>query len=103
MRFRQVGMLVLLLLGSEAAEAEEAEETKDAWVGCWARAYDAAHLAKHQGQLVTAMTIAIDPRTPAGDADPGVYGVRVAANLRGKSETYTTLSAARCGAAGATG
>lgn len=95
--------LLALLLGCQTAIAEDApaEEAPNPWVGCWSRLYDQAHLTKHPGQLVTAMTVAIDARTPAGDKDPGTYSARVAANFRGKFETYTTPYSARCGTAGA--
>ena len=98
-------VLLVLLLGCQTtgAGAEETEDATDPWAGCWARKYDAAHLAKHPGQLVTAMTVAIDPRTPAGETDPGAYAARVAATLRGKAESYTTLDPARCGPVGASG
>jgi hypothetical protein len=93
--------LLMMLLGGLPAIAVAAEEAKDPWLGCWARAYDAAHLAKHPGQLVTAMTVAIDARTPAGDKDPGTYSARLAANFRSKTDTYTTLQGARCATDGA--
>jgi hypothetical protein len=103
---RLVGLTLLaLLVGCQMAEAADpedasAEEAPDPWVGCWSRLYDQAHLKKHPGQLVTAVTVAIDPRTAAGDKDAGAYSARVAANFRGKPETYTTPYSARCGTAG---
>jgi hypothetical protein len=97
--------LLMLLLGCQMAAAADpedapAEEASDPWVGCWSRLYDQAHLTKHPGQLVTAVTVAIDPRTSSGDKDQGAYSARVAANFRGKPETYTTPYSARCGTAG---
>ena len=96
--------VLALLVSCHGALAEDAPAAvaPDPWVGCWSRLYDQAHLTKHPGQLVTAMTVAIDPRTPGGDKDPGAYSARVAANFRGKSETYTTPYSARCATAGAT-
>jgi hypothetical protein len=88
-------MLVLLVHPAFAAEEGE-ENDADSWLGCWSRTYDATHLNKHPGQLVTAMTVIIDERTPKGSGDPGDYGARVAASLRDKTETYTTLDPARC-------
>lgn len=97
--------VLALLVSCHGALAEDAPAAvaPDPWVGCWSRLYDQAHLTKHPGQLVTAMTLAIDPRTPGGDKDPGAYSARVAANFRGKSETYTTPYSARCGIVGADG
>jgi hypothetical protein len=97
--------LLALLLGCQMAAAADpedapAEEAPDPWVGCWSRLYDQAHLNKHPGQLVTALTVAIDPRTSGESQGPGAYSARVAANFRGKPETYTTPYSARCGTAG---
>jgi hypothetical protein len=95
----------MLLLGLSSGIAQDQngqpQATKDPWLGCWGRAYDKAHLAKHPGQLVTGFTVAIDARTPQGDADPGNYGARIAANFRGKTETYTGPETARCAPIGA--
>ncbi len=108
MRFLRLTLLALLLgchvslevIGALAEDAP-AEEAPNPWVGCWSRLYDQAHLTKHPGQLVTAITVAIDPRTSSGNQGPGAYSARVAANFRGKPETYTTPYSARCGTAGA--
>jgi hypothetical protein len=92
--FLMIAMAVHPTLAAE--EGEDAEAEVESWLGCWTRSYDPAHLAKHPGQLVTAMTVIIDERTAKGSEDPGDYGARVAANLRDKSETYTTFDPARC-------
>ena len=94
--------VLALLVSCHGALAEDAPAAvaPDPWVGCWSRLYDQAHLKKHPGQFVTAVTVAIDPRTAAGDKDAGAYSARVAANFRGKPETYTTPYSARCGTAG---
>ena len=31
------------------------EESKDRWLGCWTRIYDADHVAKHEAQDITAI------------------------------------------------
>lgn len=92
MRLAFGGAFLLVLMCQPAA----AQDQQDAWVGCWGRVYDAAHLAKHKGQTVTGITAVIDPRTPAGEQDPGPHAARVAATLRGNAETLTTLAPARC-------
>ena len=97
--------VLALLFGCQMAAAADpedapAEEAQDPWVGCWSRLYDKAHLTKHPGQLVTAMTVALDPRESSGDQGPAAYNARVAANFRGKPETYTTPYSARCATAG---
>ena len=33
------------------------EESKDRWLGCWTRIYDADHVAKHEAQDITAINI----------------------------------------------
>jgi len=67
------GVLALcVLLGTMTAFAQDEEEgqeqpkteAKDAWLGCWTKVYDAAHLKQHTGQLVTAMTVVVTARTP---------------------------------------
>ena len=93
------GALLLGLMCQPVA----AQDSQDAWGGCWGRVYDAAHLKKHPGQRVTAITAVIDPRTPAGEQDPGPYAARVAATLRGNTETFTTLAPARCAPDGEAG
>jgi hypothetical protein len=95
MRIASAALLVLVI----ACHGALAEDEPDPWLGCWSRTYDDAHLNKHPGQRVTAMTVGIDSRTPKGSDDPGDYGARVAVNLRDKTETYTTLDPARCVAA----
>jgi hypothetical protein len=88
--------LVALLLVCHVARAQDMEETLDPWLGCWTRVYDAAHLAKHPGQKVTALTLSISAREPAGDNDPGKYLAKVTAKMRNAGDTYTNLNGARC-------
>jgi hypothetical protein len=67
--------------------------------GCYVRVYDAAHLARHKGQLVTQVTLSVGPASPvlaeasAGDAKPiiadGVLKVRV----RGKRQSFDSSGA----------
>ena len=69
-------------------------------VGCWSRVYDAVHLAKHPGQRVSAMTLAIVAREgETGDA-PGAYRAKITALLRDKQEAFSNLDGARCVASG---
>jgi hypothetical protein len=89
------------VLGCHGAFAAEGAEAPDPWLGCWTRVYDAAHLAKHPGQKVTAMTLSIVARTPAGDADPGNYLAKVTAKLRNSPDTYASPDGARCSVLGA--
>lgn len=112
----RLGVLALcILLGAAPAFAqddatdEESQdqpeppkaEAKDAWLGCWTKAYDAAHLKQHPGQLVTAMTVVVAARTPEGDEDKGNYLAKIRANVRNKPETFTNQDGARCEASGA--
>jgi hypothetical protein len=92
--------LLALLLVCHVARAQDTEEAPDPWLGCWTRVYDAAHLAKHPGQKVTALTLSISAREPAGDNDPGKYLAKVTAKMRSAGDTYTNLSGARCTASG---
>jgi hypothetical protein len=86
----------------EGQEQEQAKpEAKDAWLGCWTKVYDAAHLKQHSGQLVTAMTVTVTARTPEGDEDKGNYLAKIRANFRNKPETYANQDGARCEAVGA--
>jgi hypothetical protein len=91
-----LGLVPAFAQDEESEPPQPAPETKDAWLGCWTRVYDAAHLKQHPKQEVTALTLAIDARTPKGDADPGAYGARLAASFRGKTENYTSPETARC-------
>jgi hypothetical protein len=77
-----------------------AEDTPDPLLGCWTHIYDAAHLAKHPGQKVTALTLAISAREPQGDADPGKYLAKVTAKMRNAGDTYSNLDGSRCSLAG---
>jgi hypothetical protein len=103
MRVAAVALLALFFPLS-AALAEEDES--DSWVGCWSHTYDAAHLAKHPGQLVTALTLSISPHTGSSDSDSDSdsstanYSAKVIAKLRGKTETYENLDSALCAPSG---
>ena len=106
----RLGVLALcVLLGTMTAFAQDEEEgqeqpkteAKDAWLGCWTKVYDAAHLKQHTGQLVTAMTVVVTARTPEGDEDKGNYLAEIRANFRNKPETYANQDGARCEAVGA--
>jgi hypothetical protein len=99
MRLGVLAFLALLLV-CHVARAQETEEAPDPWLGCWTRVYDAAHLVKHPGQKVTALTLSISAREPAGDNDPGKYLAKVTAKMRSAGDTYTNLSGARCTVSG---
>ena len=101
MRIGWLAVLVLLV-GCPVALAQEetTEEAPDPWLGCWSRVYDAAHLAKHPGQKVSSMTLAIGPREGASDNAPGDYRAKVTALLRDRPDTYSNLDGARCQVAG---
>lgn len=108
MRLAWLAVFALLLSPSLApgvarAQDEPPDETAteeaapaDPWIGCWTRVYDAAHLAKHKGQEVTALTLSISEREPAGDKDPGKYLAMITAKMRGAGDSYTNLDGARC-------
>jgi hypothetical protein len=84
----------------EPADQASTEEAPDSWVGCWSRVYDATHLAKHPGQKVTALTLAIGTRT-SGDSDPGPYAAKLAGKFRDKTDIYVMPSGGRCVVTGA--
>ncbi len=86
-----VGLLVCFMSAA-------AGETKDAWLGCWTRIYDADHLAEHRAQDVTAIGVLIMPRPDAG---PDKYLARVQLKVRDKPEVHTNFSGAHCRQAGA--
>jgi hypothetical protein len=95
-------LLASAQLAAAEAPAPAAEAPKDPWLGCWSKVYDAAHLTKHPGQLVTALTLAIDPRTPKDESDPGAYRARIAASFRGNTDNFTGPEDARCAPVSAT-
>ncbi|MFZ2017944.1 MAG: hypothetical protein WAU90_04605 [Methyloceanibacter sp.] len=111
MRLVWLAVLAVLLscplkLSSALAEDEPADEAStdeapDPWVGCWTRVYDAAHLAKHPGQKVTALTLSIGTREPSGDSDPGPYLAKLAGKFRDKTDVYVMPSGGRCVVTGA--
>jgi hypothetical protein len=98
--------LVALLFACPFALAQDTEDepageqsstaAPDPWLGCWTRVYDATHLSKHPGQKVTALTLSISEREPAGDKDPGKYLATITAKMRNAVDTYTNLDGARC-------
>jgi hypothetical protein len=108
MRLGLSALLALVLFACPVVHAQDTEEepadeqapasekAPDPWLGCWSRTYDAAHLAKHPGQKVTALTLSIEKREPAGDKDPGKYLATITAKMRGTGDSYTNLDGARC-------
>lgn len=96
MRLGFAAVFVVML----SCHSVHAEDTPDPLLGCWTHIYDAAHLNKHSGQKVTAMTLAISTREPAGDSDPGKYLAKVTAKMRNAGDTYSNLDGSRCSLAG---
>jgi hypothetical protein len=89
--------LLVVTLGCHGALAEdEGGEAADPWLGCWERVYDSAHLDKHPGQLVTALTLSIIER----DSDEDKYLAEITAKMRKSAETYSNREGARCRLAG---
>jgi hypothetical protein len=96
MRTGFLALAALLVVGTGAlAEDVAEEEDVDSWIGCWSRVYDAVHLAKHPGQKVSAMTLAIAPREGESDAAPGAYRARITALVRDKQKPSQS-DGARC-------
>ena len=54
----------LVAMGIVLAAAIVGEAKTQLLVGCYERAYDAAHLAAHKGQLVVWVTLSVRPPTP---------------------------------------
>ena len=103
MRTGFLALAALLVVGTGATAEDVAEEEDvNSWIGCWSRVYDAVHLAKHPGQKVSAMTLAIAPREGESDAAPGAYRARITALVRDKQETFSNTDGARCIEQGAT-
>jgi len=50
------------------------EESKDRWLGCWTRIYDADHVAKHEAQDITAIQY-LDPEKALGPHPPTRSGI----------------------------
>jgi hypothetical protein len=106
MRSALLALFALLLFACPIAHAQDTEDepadeqsstrAPDPWLGCWTRVYDAAHLAKHPGQKVTALTLSISEREPSGDKDPGKYLATVTAKMRRAGDSYSNLDGARC-------
>lgn len=59
--FRRSAVALVLLT---AAGPVDAEEGPAPLLGCYERAYDAAHLAAHKDQIVARATLEVMPRTP---------------------------------------
>jgi hypothetical protein len=104
MRAGLLAIAALLVMGGGALAEDVAEEeaTSDSWIGCWSRIYDAVHLAKHPGQKVSALTLAIAAREGASSEAPGAYRAKIAALVRDKQATFSNLDGARCVDQGAT-
>jgi hypothetical protein len=97
---RWIAALALVLCCSTAWAEETEEESSnaapDAWLGCWTRVYDAAHLAKHPGQKIASLTLSITPRQGETGEAPGKYRTKITAMFRDKPDSYSNLDGARC-------
>jgi hypothetical protein len=102
MRIVWLAVLALVAGGSAALAQDDAasEAAPDSWIGCWSRVYDAAHLAKHLGQKVTAITLSIAARDGASGDAPGDYRAKLTALMRDKPDTYSNPGGSRCVASG---
>jgi hypothetical protein len=61
---------------------------------CFVRHYDAAHLAKHPDQLVTSMTLALDPDGPVAKGNPTMkiaFDFKIAMTKRGNNNLYVQV------------
>jgi hypothetical protein len=68
---------------------------KEAWNGCFRRAYDAAHLAAHPGQTVKSMAVLMRPVTGRRsnndrwwNNEPWIANAQLIITLRGKKTKY---------------
>lgn len=97
MRAGLLALIALLVIATDAvAEDVSGEEGADSWLGCWSRVYDAVHLAKHPGQKISAMTLAIVAREGESSEAPGAYRAKITALVRDKQGSYSNLDGARC-------
>jgi hypothetical protein len=86
MRLHVLAVLCALFAGSAQAQSMRDTTLTDAPF-CFARNYDAAHLADHPDQRVTAITISQHREIPQNAADGMVLLVRVM--LRGTNEVWS--------------
>jgi len=98
-------LLAALLLAPPAAAAGFEEQWKDGAPGCFARAYDAKHLAAHPRQRVT--HIALGPSRLGAPTPPGAFEVTFSLVLKGDGGSYqsegicrATAKAVTCDAEG---
>lgn len=102
-----IGMAVAML-AEPAAAAGFAERWKAGAPGCFARAYDAGHLAKHPRQRVT--RFALGPSKLGAPTAKGTFEITFSLMLKGDTEVYqwegicrATAKALICGAEGDSG
>ena len=69
--------------------------TKEAWNGCFRRAYEAAHLSAHPGQTVKSIAVLITPVTRRRvnndrwwNHEPWIANAQLTITLRGKKTKY---------------
>ena len=89
-----------LSLPAMAAPAAAASLFRDWQAGgphCYARTYDAKHLAAHPRQLLTSFTLSDGP--PGATRAKGTLEISVSFTVRGRKEVYGTLGICRDGGA----
>lgn len=86
MRYHVLAVFCAVLAGSAQAQSMRDTLLTDSPF-CLARSYDAAHLASHPDQRVTAISISQHPEVARNAADGMVLLVRVM--LRGSDEVYS--------------
>ena len=89
-----------LSLAAMAAPAAAASLFRDWQAGgphCYARSYDAKHLAAHPRQLLTSFTLSDGP--PGSTLAKGTLEVSLAFTVRGHKEVFPTLGICRDGGA----
>jgi hypothetical protein len=85
-------VFALLILGTIGKPIGASESVQ----GCFIRHYDQAHLAQHPDQLVTSMTLALDPDGPVARGSPTMdegrikisFDFKIAMTKRGDNNLY---------------
>jgi hypothetical protein len=82
---------VLLKLGSFAVLGSAVPAFANSL--CFDRHYDSAHLGKHPDQLVTSMTLALDPDGPVARKNPPTmpFDFKIAMTMRGNNNLYVQM------------
>ena len=99
-RLLNASLAAALSFPAMAAPAAAASLFRDWQAGgphCYARTYDAKHLAAHPRQLLTRFTLSDGP--PGSTLEKGTLEVSLAFTVRGDKEVYGTLGICRDGGA----